>query len=46
MTTTFNLSFDELLYTGLTRCRRNLFVINYGNEEYDEKIRPIIESLK
>ena len=46
MTTTFNLSFDELLYTGLTRCRRNLFVINYGNEEYDEKIRPLIESFK
>ena len=46
MTTAFNLSFDELLYTGLTRCRRNLVFINYGNEEYDKKIRPIIESVK
>lgn len=44
--TTFNLSFDELLYTGLTRCRRNLVVINFGNAEYDTKIRPLIESIK
>lgn len=44
--TDFNLSFDELLYTGLTRCRRNLVIINYGNEEYDKKIRPIIEAVK
>lgn len=43
--TSFNLSFDELLYTGLTRCRRNLIVINFGNNEYDVKIRPIIEKL-
>jgi superfamily I DNA/RNA helicase len=46
MTTLFNLSFDELLYTGLTRCRRNLVIINYGNEEYDKKIRPIIDAVK
>ena len=45
-TTTFNVSFDELLYTGLTRCRRNLVVINFGNEEYDNKIRPLIDSIK
>lgn len=44
--TSFNLSFDELLYTGLTRCRRNLVVINFGNKEYDSKIRPLIEKLK
>ena len=23
ITTSFNMSFDELLYTGLTRCKRN-----------------------
>ena len=46
ITTSFNLSFDELLYTGLTRCRRNLVIINYGNEEYDNKIRPIIDTVK
>lgn len=44
--TTFNLSFDELLYTGITRCKRNLIVINFGNEEYDIKIRPLIAKLK
>ena len=44
--TRFNSNFAELLYTGLTRCKRNLVVINYGNEEYDKKLRPIINSLK
>ena len=44
--TSFNYSFDELLYTGITRCRRNLIVINFGNEEYDKKIRPLIKRLK
>ena len=44
--TSFNFSFDELLYTGLTRCRRNLVVINFGNQEYDIKIRPIINQIK
>ena len=44
--TSFNLSFDELLYTGLTRCRRNLVIINYGNKEYDSKMRPLIEKIK
>ena len=44
--TSFNLSFDELLYTGLTRCRRNLVIINFGNQEYDSKMRPLIEKIK
>lgn len=44
--TTFNISFDELLYTGLTRCKRNLVIINFGNKEYDSKIRPLIEKVK
>lgn len=44
--TSFNVSFDELLYTGITRCRRNLVVLNFGNDEYDKKIRPLIDSLK
>lgn len=43
--TTFNLSFDELLYTGMTRCKRSLIVINFGNEEYDMKIRPLIDNI-
>ena len=45
-TTSFNLAFDELLYTGLTRCIRNLIVINFGNAEYDKKMRPLMESVK
>lgn len=44
--TRFNEHFDELLYTGLTRCRHNLIVVNFGNEEYDKKLRPLIEKLK
>ncbi len=44
--TSFNMAFDELLYTGITRCRRDLIVINFGNNEYDQKIRPLIESIK
>lgn len=44
--TSFNNSFDELLYTGLTRCRRNLVVINFGNHEYHKKIKPLIDSIK
>lgn len=45
-TTEFNLSFDELLYTGLTRARKNLIMINFGNKEYDDKMRPIFEKMK
>ena len=45
-TTHFNLSFDELLYTGLTRCKRTLIVVNFGNAEYDTKMRPLIEWIK
>lgn len=44
--TLFNMSFDELLYTGLTRCKRNLIIINFGNEEYDLKMRPLIAQFK
>lgn len=44
--TDFNLSFDELLYTGITRTRGNLVVINFGNEEYHKKLQPIIGSIK
>lgn len=45
-TTHFNMSFDELLYTGLTRCKRTLVIVNFGNAEYDNKMRPLIEQLK
>lgn len=44
--TCFNMNFDELLYTGITRCRSNLVVLNFGNEEYDKKLRPLIEPMR
>ena len=44
--TDYNVSFDEILYTGLTRCKKHLILINFGNEEYDKKLRPLIEKLK
>lgn len=43
--TSFNLSFDELLYTGLTRCRKNLVVINFGNQVYDAKMKPLFKEI-
>lgn len=45
-TTQFNLSFDELLYTGLTRCMSSLVVLNYGNEEYDKKIGALLKEFR
>lgn len=39
-------SFDELLYTGLTRTRTNLIVINLGNSEYHENMKCLIETYK
>ncbi|MBD5310812.1 MAG: ATP-binding domain-containing protein [Bacteroides sp.] len=39
-------SFDEILYTGLTRTRSNLIVINLGNTEYHEKMKRLIETYK
>ena len=44
--TDYNVSFDEIIYTGLTRCKKQLIVINFGNKEYDIKLRPLIEKLK
>lgn len=38
-----NTSFDELIYTGLTRCKKNLVIINLGNKNYDSKIRSLAE---
>lgn len=39
-------TFDEILYTGLTRSRKNLIIINFGNEAYNLKLRGIIETSK
>ena len=39
-------TFNELLYTGITRTRSNLIVINLGNEEYHENMKRLIETYK
>ena len=41
-----SMSFDEILYTGITRSRKNLIIINYGNEEYDLTLRKMVDSIK
>jgi superfamily I DNA/RNA helicase len=33
---------DELVYTGITRCRSNLIIINFGNEVYHGIIKDIV----
>ncbi|MCH8534996.1 MAG: AAA family ATPase [Flavobacteriaceae bacterium] len=39
-------SFDELLYTGITRTRANLILINFGNQNYHNKMKQLIDSVK
>lgn len=34
---------DELIYTAMTRCRFNLFIINLGNEKYDKFFKKHIK---
>jgi hypothetical protein len=35
------LALKELIYTGITRCRKNLFIINIANQEMDAFFRSI-----
>ena len=42
----FQMTFDEILYTGITRTRANLILINYGNKEYHSKLNDLIEKVK
>lgn len=37
--------FDELLYTGITRAKENLIVINFGNENYHNVLKPIFDKV-
>ncbi|MBQ6750494.1 MAG: AAA family ATPase [Bacteroidaceae bacterium] len=36
---------DEMVYTGITRCKEHLYIINIGNDAYDRKIKPLMESV-
>lgn len=38
-------AFDELIYTGITRCRSNLVIINFGNEEYHDKMETLVHKI-
>jgi Ni2+-binding GTPase involved in maturation of urease and hydrogenase len=38
-------TFDEILYTGLTRTKKNLIIINFGNYQYNEKLKNMIISI-
>ena len=42
----FQMTFDEILYTGSTRSRANLILINYGNNDYHNKLKQLIEQVK
>lgn len=39
----FKMSFPELIYTGLTRSKENLIVLNYGNQEFDNDLNRIFK---
>ena len=40
------MAFDEILYTGITRCRSQLVIINYGNTDYHERLKNIVDKVK
>lgn len=42
----FQMTFDEILYTGITRSRANLILINYGNKDYHTKLNELIKQVK
>jgi hypothetical protein len=37
----FRCSFEELIYTGFTRARANLLIINYGSGEYHDQLEEL-----
>jgi superfamily I DNA/RNA helicase len=37
--------FNELLYTGITRARENLVVINFGNTAYHKILKPLFDKV-
>lgn len=41
----FKMSFEELIYTGLTRSRLNLIVLNYGNLDYHQQLEEIFSKV-
>lgn len=41
--TNLEATFDEILYTGLTRSKKNLIIINFGNESYNENLKGLVK---
>jgi hypothetical protein len=41
--TNLEATFDEILYTGLTRSKKNLIIINFGNESYNESLKALVK---
>lgn len=42
----FSNSFEEIIYTGLTRCRSNLIILNLGNDQYHSTLKKMVEKVK
>jgi hypothetical protein len=40
--TDFASSFEEIIYTGLTRSKTNLIILNYGNERYHTQLQKLL----
>ena len=38
-------SLDEIVYTGITRCKEHLYIINMNNSTYDKKLKMLIDSV-
>ena len=36
---------DEIVYTGITRCKEHLYVINMNNSNYDKKITSLLKNI-
>ena len=41
----FQAAFEEILYTGITRTRANLVLINFGNLTYHDRLKELIASV-
>lgn len=41
----YNTTFNELIYTGLTRSKHNLIIINFGNIDYHKKLESITSTI-
>lgn len=36
---------DEIVYTGITRCKEHLYIINMNNSNYDKKITTLLNNI-